>query len=467
MKKNDIGVVGMAVMGKNLALNIVNNGYDVSIFNRTSDKTTAVVLNNPKKTIFPFFSVKDFVHSLKSPRIILLMVKSGNSTDDIIQLILPYLNENDIIIDGGNSFYKDTIRRYHFLLKYKINFIGAGISGGEHGALHGPSIMPGGDRKAYDIVYPILKSISAKFNGEPCVSYIGPDGSGHYVKMVHNGIEYADMQLIAESYSVLKHILHLNNQEISDIFNVWNEGELNSYLLEITKNIFTKKDNNYDLIDCILDQADNKGTGKWTCQESLDLNEPLTLITESVFARYISSLKSQRMLASKILHGPKKKIIIDNKCDFIEKIRQSLYLGKIIAYSQGFAQIASASKKYFWNLKCCDIAKIFRSGCIIQSKFLQEIIEVYKYDNIIINLLLLPYFKSVANKYHHSLRFVVSSCINFGISVPVFSSAISYYDGYRTSVSSANLIQAQRDFFGSHTYKRNDMEGIYHTHWMG
>ncbi|CAL4318768.1 decarboxylating NADP(+)-dependent phosphogluconate dehydrogenase [Buchnera aphidicola] len=467
MQKNDIGVIGMAVMGRNLSLNIANHGYHVSIFNRTATKTKQMIAKNNHKNIFPYFQIQDFVNSLSSPKCILLMVKSGKPTDETISTIIPYLNSGDIIIDGGNSFYKDTIVRYQLLLKHEIRFIGSGISGGEYGALTGPAIMPGGSKKAYDIIFPILKKISAKFNEEPCVSYVGPDGAGHYVKMVHNGIEYADMQLISETYCILKKLLNLSNKNISKIFDTWNQGELNSYLIEITKNIFTKKDNSGEyLIDIILDEAVGKGTGKWTCQEALSLNQPLNIITESVFARYLSSLKSQRMLASQILAGPNIAPIVYNKEDFIEKLRQALYLSKIIAYTQGFAQLSSASKKYYWNLNCSNIAKIFRSGCIIQSSCLHEIVKIYKYDNVIINLLLSPIFQEIANKYQHSLREVVSYSIMQGISIPAFSSAMTYYDGYRTEKSSANLIQAQRDYFGAHTYKRYDKAGIYHTNWI-
>lgn len=465
MKKNDIGVIGMAVMGRNLALNIANHGYNVAIFNRTSKKTKDVVYNNPDKKVFPYFFINEFIQSLKTPKCILLMVQAGSSTDSVIASLIPYLNSGDVIIDGGNSFYKDTIRRYHELLKQDIHFIGAGISGGEYGALTGPSIMPGGNKKAYKIISPILKSISAKFENESCVSYIGSDGSGHYVKMVHNGIEYSDMQLISETYSILKTVLKLNNQEISNIFSSWNQGELNSYLMDITSKILLKKDGKDALIDCILDVAISKGTGQWTCQDALNLEEPLTMITESVFSRYLSLLKSQRVLASKILFGPKNSCVIYNQSDFIEKLRQSLYLGKIISYTQGFSQLGSASKRYHWNIKCGEIAKIFRSGCIIQAACLNKIVEVYKYDDIIINLLLSPYFAEVANKYHNALREIVSYSIKQGIFIPAFSAAITYYDGYREKNSGANLIQAQRDYFGAHTYKRRDKEGLYHTDW--
>ncbi|WP_343182595.1 NADP-dependent phosphogluconate dehydrogenase [Buchnera aphidicola] len=466
MRKNDIGVIGLAVMGSNLATNIANHGYFVSVFNRTAQKTKDFLKNHPNKNIIPYFSINDFVNSLSSPRCIILMVQSGIATDNTIQSIIPHLHSNDIIVDGGNSFYQDTIQRHQNLLKKKINFIGMGISGGEYGALTGPAIMPGGDKKIYDIISPIFTSIAAKYNDESCINYIGPDGSGHYVKMVHNGIEYADMQIIAETYTILKNILFLSNQEISEIFNTWNQGELKSYLLDITKNILLKKEGKYDLIDLILDEACSKGTGIWTCQDALNLHESLTMITSSVFSRFLSSLKSQRMLASKILSSPKIIPVLCNQVEFIEQLRQALYLSKIISYAQGFSQLSIASKKYNWNLKFYNIAKIFRSGCIIQADILNHIVKVYKYDNNIINLLLSPYFQSIANSYHISLRSVISYTIQQGISIPTFSSAISYYDGYRTAQSSANLIQAQRDYFGSHTYKRCDKSGIYHTNWL-
>ncbi|CAL4318884.1 NADP-dependent phosphogluconate dehydrogenase [Buchnera aphidicola] len=466
MKKNDIGVIGMAVMGRNLALNIAKSGYNVAIFNRTINKTKDVMLKCSEKNISPYFLIQDFLRSLKKPRRILLMVQSGQATDDIINVLTPYLNSGDIIIDGGNSFYKDTIRRSKDLLKNNVSFLGVGISGGEYGALNGPSIMPGGQKSAYDIVKPIFKSIASKFKNQPCVAYIGPNGSGHYVKMVHNGIEYADMQLISEVYIILKNIVNYSNKEISDVFDIWNQGELNSYLIDITKNILRKKDHNGDLIDYVLDEAVNKGTGKWTCQDALDLHESLNVITESVFARYVSSLKSQRMLASKILSGPNVSLVSSHKDDFIEDLRKALYLSKIIAYSQGFSQLGSASKKYYWNLKCHEIASIFRSGCIIQADFLNQLVEIYKYDNIIINLLLSPYFQDISKQYQSSLRKIVSYVVKQGIAIPALVSSLTYYDSYRTSQSSANLIQAQRDCFGAHTYKRNDKSGVYHTNWL-
>ncbi|NIH16724.1 MAG: NADP-dependent phosphogluconate dehydrogenase [Buchnera aphidicola (Periphyllus lyropictus)] len=465
---NDIGVLGMAVMGRNLALNIANKKYSVSIFNRSKEKTKEVILNYKKKNIFPFFNIKDFILSLKKPRIILLMVQSGKATDQTINSIIPYLSKKDIIIDGGNSFYKDTIKRNSKLSKIGLNFLGVGISGGEEGALNGPSIMPGGDFKSYSKVSNLFKKISAKTKKNfPCVCYIGPNGSGHYVKMVHNGIEYGDMQLIAESYFILKNSLNLSNKELSSIFLKWNTGELKSYLIEITQKIFLKKDSsNKYILDYILDKAENKGTGKWTSKSSLDLNEPLSLITQSVFFRYLSSLKLQRTLASQILYGPKKYKKILNKKKFIEHVRRSLYLGKIISYAQGFSQLQSASKKYNWNLNYSNISKIFRAGCIIRANFLKEIIRAYKKNNNLKNLLLTSYFTEISNIYQKSLRKIVSYSIIHGIPVPAFSAAISYYDSYRSSILPSNLIQAQRDYFGAHTYLRIDKNGIFHTNWL-
>ncbi|QNS01848.1 MAG: NADP-dependent phosphogluconate dehydrogenase [Buchnera aphidicola (Pentalonia nigronervosa)] len=465
MLKQQVGVVGMSVMGRNLALNIESKNYTVSIYNRTDSVTTEVIQNNVGKRLFPYFSVKEFVNSLEKPRCILLMVKSGKATDETINSILPYLGKQDILIDGGNTFYQDTIRRHDILSKRDIHFIGMGVSGGEFGALHGPSIMPGGDIKAYNLISEMLNKISAKFNNEPCVSYIGPNGSGHYVKMIHNGIEYGDMQLISESYFILKNLLNLNNKELSDVFFTWNQGELNSYLIDITKDILSMKDDHKSyLIDKILDTAEDKGTGKWISQNALELREPLSLITESVFLRYLSCLKTQRVLASKILTGPKLKKIDQEKNSFIEEVRRALYLGKIISYAQGFSQLRAASERYSWNLKYSNIAKIFRAGCIIRADFLDKIAAECSSSNVI-NLLLTAYFSKIANIYESSLRNVVICATKCGLAVPAFSSAISYYDSYRATLLPANLIQAQRDYFGSHTYKRIDRDGYFHTFW--
>ncbi|AMO81374.1 MAG: NADP-dependent phosphogluconate dehydrogenase [Enterobacterales bacterium] len=468
MSKQQIGVVGMAVMGRNLALNIESRGYTVSIFNRSTDKTDEVVAENPGKNLVPYYTVQEFVESLEKPRRILLMVKAGEATDKTIDSLKPYLEKGDILIDGGNTFFQDTIRRNRELSAEGFNFIGTGVSGGEEGALKGPSIMPGGQKHAYELVAPILKKIAAVAeDGEACVTYIGSDGAGHYVKMVHNGIEYGDMQLIAEAYSLLKHGLNLSNDELATTFTEWNKGELNSYLIDITKDIFTKKDEEGKyLVDVILDEAANKGTGKWTSQSSLDLGEPLSLITESVFARYISSLKDQRVAASKVLSGPKAQVFSGDKAEFVEKVRRALYLGKIVSYAQGFSQLRAASEEYSWDLNYGEIAKIFRAGCIIRAQFLQKITDAYAQDASIANLLLAPYFKKVADEYQQALRDVVSYAVQNGIPTPTFSAAISYYDSYRSAVLPANLIQAQRDYFGAHTYKRTDKEGVFHTEWL-
>ncbi|MFT8211634.1 MAG: NADP-dependent phosphogluconate dehydrogenase [Symbiopectobacterium sp.] len=467
MSKQQIGVVGMAVMGRNLALNIESRGYTVSIFNRSREKTEEVVAENPGKKLVPYHTVEEFVASLESPRRILLMVKAGEGTDKAIESLKPYLDKGDIIIDGGNTFFQDTIRRNRELSAEGFNFIGTGVSGGEEGALKGPSIMPGGQKDAYELVAPILEKIAARAEGEACVTYIGPDGAGHYVKMVHNGIEYGDMQLIAEAYSLLKHGLNLSNDELAKTFSEWNAGELSSYLIDITKDIFTKKDEegNY-LVDMILDEAANKGTGKWTSQSSLDLGEPLSLITESVFARYISSLKDQRVAASKVLTGPQAKPFSGDKATFIENVRRALYLGKIVSYAQGFSQLRAASEEHQWNLNYGEIAKIFRAGCIIRAQFLQKITDAYAATPDIANLLLAPYFKKAADEYQQALRDVVAYAVQNGIPTPTFSAAISYYDSYRSAVLPANLIQAQRDYFGAHTYKRIDKEGVFHTEWL-
>ncbi|MGP4910102.1 NADP-dependent phosphogluconate dehydrogenase [Hafnia alvei] len=468
MSKQQIGVVGMAVMGRNLALNIESRGYTVSIFNRSTDKTDEVVAENPGKNLVPYYTVQEFVESLEKPRRILLMVKAGEATDKTIDSLKPYLEKGDILIDGGNTFFQDTIRRNRELSAEGFNFIGTGVSGGEEGALKGPSIMPGGQKHAYELVAPILKKIAAVAeDGEACVTYIGSDGAGHYVKMVHNGIEYGDMQLIAEAYSLLKHGLNLSNDELATTFTEWNKGELNSYLIDITKDIFTKKDDEGKyLVDVILDEAANKGTGKWTSQSSLDLGEPLSLITESVFARYISSLKDQRVAASKVLSGPKAQVFSGDKAEFVEKVRRALYLGKIVSYAQGFSQLRAASEEYSWDLNYGEIAKIFRAGCIIRAQFLQKITDAYAQDASIANLLLAPYFKQIADEYQQALRDVVSYAVQNGIPTPTFSAAISYYDSYRSAVLPANLIQAQRDYFGAHTYKRTDKEGVFHTEWL-
>lgn len=471
MSKQQIGVVGMAVMGKNLALNIESRGYTVSIFNRTSSKTEEVIKEYPDKNLVATYSIEEFVNSLETPRRILLMVKAGKATDLTIESLLPFLDEGDVLIDGGNTYFKDTIRRNEALATSGINFIGTGVSGGEEGALKGPSMMPGGQKEAYELVAPIFEQIAAKAeDGVPCVTYIGPNGAGHYVKMVHNGIEYGDMQLIAESYDILTRVLGLSVEEAADIFKEWNTGELDSYLIEITSDILTRKDDlgtGKPIVDVILDAAGNKGTGKWTSQNALDLGTPLPLITESVFARYISALKTERVAASEIIPVPPVKEFTGDKKEFVEKIRQALYFSKIMSYAQGFAQMRMASEEYGWDLNYGNIAKIFRAGCIIRAQFLQKITDAYERNPEIKNLILDDYFLDITTKYQQSVRDVVALAVETGVPVPTFSSAISYYDSYRTKDLPANIIQAQRDYFGAHTYERKDRDGVFHYDWYG
>ncbi|MED4646003.1 NADP-dependent phosphogluconate dehydrogenase [Bacillus inaquosorum] len=468
MSKQQIGVIGLAVMGKNLALNIESRGFSVSVYNRSSSKTEEFLQEAKGKNVVGTYSIEEFVQSLETPRKILLMVKAGTATDATIQSLLPHLEKDDILIDGGNTYYKDTQRRNKDLAESGIHFIGTGVSGGEEGALKGPSIMPGGQKEAHELVKPILEAISAKVDGEPCTTYIGPDGAGHYVKMVHNGIEYGDMQLISESYFILKQVLGLSADELHEVFAEWNKGELDSYLIEITADIFTKKDEETGkpLVDVILDKAGQKGTGKWTSQSALDLGVPLPIITESVFARFISAMKEERVKASGILSGPEVKPVTENKEELIEAVRKALFMSKICSYAQGFAQMKAASEEYNWDLKYGEIAMIFRGGCIIRAAFLQKIKEAYDREPELDNLLLDSYFKNIVESYQGALRQVISLAVAQGVPVPSFSSALAYYDSYRTAVLPANLIQAQRDYFGAHTYERTDKEGIFHTEWM-
>jgi 6-phosphogluconate dehydrogenase len=468
MAKQQIGVIGLAVMGKNLAFNIESRGYTVSVFNRSREKTDALMKEAEGRNIVPTYSVEEFVNSLEKPRKILIMVKAGAATDATIEQLIPYLDKGDILIDGGNAYFEDTIRRNKNLSELGFNFVGMGVSGGEEGALNGPSLMPGGQKEAYDLVEPIIKAISAKVDNEPCATYIGPDGAGHYVKMVHNGIEYGDMQLIGESYFILKHYLGLSNEELHEVFSEWNKGELDSYLIEITADIFSQKDpeTGKHMVDVILDKAGQKGTGKWTSQSALDLGINLSLITESVFARNISAIKEERVKASKVLNGPAKSEFTGDKQQFIEQVRQALYLSKICSYAQGFAQLRAASNEYNWDLNYGEIAMIWRGGCIIRAQFLQKIKEAYDRNPELDNLLLDEYFKGIAERYQESLRKVVATAALNGIPAPCFSSALAYFDSYRTETLPANLLQAQRDYFGAHTFERVDKEGVFHHNWM-
>ncbi|WP_088102609.1 NADP-dependent phosphogluconate dehydrogenase [Halalkalibacter urbisdiaboli] len=463
-----IGVIGLAVMGKNLALNIESRGYSVSVYNRSSQKTEEFLTEAQGKNVVGTYSVEEFVNSLEKPRRIMIMVKAGGPTDATIEQLKPLLDKGDVIIDGGNAYFEDTIRRNKELEEAGINFVGTGVSGGEEGALKGPSIMPGGQKDAYELVKPIFTDISAKVDGDPCSTYIGPDGAGHYVKMVHNGIEYGDMQLITEAYMLMKEVLGLNAQELHETFAEWNKGELDSYLIEITADIFTKVDEETGkpLVDLILDTAGQKGTGKWTSQSSLDLGVPLSIITESVFQRFLSAMKEERVKASKILNGPKTTPFDGDKKDFIEKIRRALYASKICSYAQGFAQMKAASEEYNWDLNYGDIAMIFRGGCIIRARFLQNIKDAYDKNPGLTNLLLDSYFQKSVEEYQDAWREVVAEAIKRGIPVPGFASGLAYFDSYRTATLPANLLQAQRDYFGAHTYQRIDKEGTFHTNWM-
>ena len=471
MSKQQIGVVGMAVMGKNLALDIESRGYSVAIYNRSDYRVREAIEENPDKNLHPTYEIEEFVNSLETPRRILLMVKAGAATDKTIAALLPHLDEGDILIDGGNTNYKETMRRSEQLAESGINFIGTGVSGGEEGALNGPSIMPGGQKEAYDLVAPILEEIAAKApeDGEPCVTYIGPNGAGHYVKMVHNGIEYGDMQLIAEAYQIMKDVLNMDNDEIAATFKAWNEGELDSFLIELTADALTKRDpeTGKHMVDVILDRAGNKGTGKWTSESALDLGHPLPLITEAVFTRYISAFKEERVEASKVLPVPNVGEFTGDKDELLEKIRQALYFSKIMSYAQGFAQMRTASDVYDWNLQYGEIAKIFRAGCIIRARFLQKITEAYENNPELKNLVLDDYFKDIAYKYQAAVRDVVGLATQAGVPIPAFSSAIAYYDSYRSERLSANIIQAQRDYFGAHTYERVDKPGHFHFDWYG
>lgn len=469
MNKPQIGVVGMAVMGKNLALNIESRGYSVAIYNRTGSKTEKVVADHPDKNLVPSYTIEDFVNSLETPRRIILMVKAGAPTDATIKSLLPHLDKGDVLIDGGNTFFQETMRRNEELDNSGINFIGMGVSGGEKGALEGPSLMPGGQKEAYDLVEPILKKIAAKAeDGEACVTYVGPNGAGHYVKMVHNGIEYGDMELIAESYNLMRNLLGLSNDEISDVFNEWKDGELKSYLIDITADILTRKDDlgtGKPIVDVILDRAGNKGTGKWSSQSALELGVPQSLITESVYARYISAMKDERVAASQVLPNPEFDLGDVDKKELVEKIRRALYFSKIMSYAQGFEQLRVASENYNWNLNYGDMAKIWREGCIIRAQFLQKITDAYEKNPELKNLMLDDYFKKIVEEYQNDVRDIAALAIKAGVACPGFSSAITYYDQYRSAHLPANIIQAQRDYFGAHTYERTDREGVYHYEW--
>jgi 6-phosphogluconate dehydrogenase len=468
----DIGLIGLAVMGQNLVLNMNDHGYKVAVFNRTVSKVDDFINNEAKGTkVVGAHSIEEMCGLLKLPRRVMIMVKAGEVVDHTIDLLLPFLEKGDIVIDGGNSLYTDSNRRTKALAAKGILFVGTGVSGGEEGARFGPSIMPGGNPEAWPHVKEIFQAISAKVdNGTPCCDWVGEDGAGHYVKMVHNGIEYGDIQLICEAYQLLKDALGLSADELHDIFAEWNKGELDSYLIEISTTIFAKKDDDgQPMIDKILDTAGQKGTGKWTAISALDLGMPLTLIGESVFARCLSALKDERVAASKVLTGPTKTKSVADKKEFIEQVRCALYCSKMISYAQGYMLLRAAEKDQGWHLNMGGIALMWRGGCIIRSVFLGNIKAAFDKNPNLANLLLDDFFSSALNKYQANWRKGIVHAIEIGVPTPAFSTALAFYDGYRTERLPANLLQAQRDFFGAHTYERVDKPRgqFFHTNWTG
>ncbi|MDD3588647.1 MAG: decarboxylating NADP(+)-dependent phosphogluconate dehydrogenase [Thermoguttaceae bacterium] len=490
-KKYDIGLVGLAVMGQNLVLNMVDNGFEVAVFNRTTSKVDEFLATEEAKAkgdkLVGAHSLEELVSKLKSPRKIMLMIKSKDpvhaselalypeeaAVDAVIDQLIPYLDDGDVIIDGGNTHFLDTERRTKFLEQIGVHFVGAGVSGGEEGARRGPSLMIGGDPEAWPIIKDIFQSISAKVgqnNDAPCCDWVGDRGAGHYVKMVHNGVEYGDMQLICDAYWILKHVLGLSNKELYDVFADWNKTELDSYLIEITRDIFTVDDpeTGEPLVDKILDVAGAKGTGKWMSQHALDLGAPSTLVTMAVYARAISAMKEMRLKASERVAAPATPTFQGNRDEFIAQVKQALYASKICSYAQGFIQLQAAAKEYDWNLDYGQIALLWRGGCIIRAVFLERIKEAFDEDPNPENLLLAPYFSEVINCAQAAWRNVVKTAVEFGIPAPGFSAALTFFDSYRSATLPANLIQAQRDYFGAHTYYRADKpgEGPFHTDWI-
>ena len=469
----DIGLIGLAVMGQNLVLNMNDHGYKVAVFNRTVSKVDDFIQNEAKGTqVVGTHSIEELVQSLKRPRRIMLMVKAGSTVDDMINQVVPHLEKGDIIIDGGNSLFTDSNRRTKDLREKGILFIGTGVSGGEEGARNGPSIMPGGNPDAWPHVKDIFQSIAAKVeDGSPCCDWVGEDGAGHYVKMVHNGIEYGDMQLICEAYQVLRDGLGLSADELHEVFAEWNKGELDSFLIEITAEILSKKsdEDNQPIVDKILDTAGQKGTGKWTAISALDLGMPVTLIGEAVFARCLSALKEERVRASKLLNGPAKNDDRHDKKAFVEDVRRALYCSKMISYAQGYMLLREAGKEQKWNLNMGGIALMWRGGCIIRSRFLSKIKDAYDRNPGLENLLLDDFFRGVLNNYQASWRQAIVHAIGSGVPTPAFSTALAFFDGYRSERLPANLLQAQRDFFGAHTYERVDKPRgqFFHTNWTG
>lgn len=471
MKKSDIGLIGLAVMGENLVMNMESKGFTVSVYNRTADKVTNFISGRAKgKNIVGTYSLKELVDSLAKPRKVMMMIKAGAAVDGMIDSLIPLLEKGDIIIDGGNSHFPDTARRTAYVESKGLLYVGTGVSGGEEGALKGPSLMPGGSTAAWSSVKPIFQSICASVeDGTPCCDWVGENGAGHFVKMVHNGIEYGDMQLICEAYHIMRDLLSMSADEMHEVFKEWNKGELDSYLIEITRDILAYKDTDgAPIVDKILDTAGQKGTGKWTGIAALDEGVPLTLIGEAVFARCLSAIKEERVAASKLLSGPAPSFSDDKKL-FINDIKNALFASKIVSYAQGYTLMRAAAKTYGWNLNYGGIALMWRGGCIIRSVFLGKIKEAFDRDSELSNLLLDPFFKDVIDKAQAGWRRVCSIAMSNGIPVPAMSSALCYYDGFRCERLPANLLQAQRDYFGAHTYERLDAPRgqFFHTNWTG
>ncbi|MEY2502369.1 MAG: 6-phosphogluconate dehydrogenase [Verrucomicrobiota bacterium] len=465
----DIGLIGLAVMGENLVLNMESKGFSVAVFNRTWEVTEKFGNGKAKgKNIQPTRTIEEFVGALKRPRKAMIMVKAGGPVDAVIGQLAPLLEKGDVIIDGGNSLFTDTQRRCKDLEGRGIHFVGCGVSGGEEGALKGPSLMPGGSRDSWEIIAPIFRKIAAQVDGEPCCRYMGPDGAGHYVKMVHNGIEYGDMQLICEAYAILKDVLGLTGNDLAEIFDEWNKGDLDSYLIEITAKIFRKVDpeTGKPLVDVILDKAGQKGTGLWTLQSALSQSVVISTINAAVEARVISSRKDERVASSKILPQPKVAKFTGDRKALVTAVRDALYASKIVSYAQGMELLGAASLGSHWDLNFGDIATIWRGGCIIRAKFLNRIKEAYERDPKLHNLLLDQYFTGILERTQDNWRVAVATAVTHGVAVPAFSASLGYFDSYRSARLPANLLQAQRDFFGAHTYERVDKPGVFHTEWM-
>lgn len=467
----DIGLIGLAVMGENLVLNMESRGYRVAVFNRTVEKVDKFINGRGAgKNFVGAHSIEELVKSLKRPRKVMMLVKAGKAVDDFIEQIIPYLEPGDIIIDGGNTHFPDTNRRTKYVESKGLLYIGTGVSGGEEGALLGPSIMPGGSKAAWEHVKPIFQAIAAKVeDGSPCCDWVGEDGAGHFVKMVHNGIEYGDMQLICEAYQIMKDLLGMSYDEMHNVFKEWNKGELDSYLIEITRDILGYRDEDGEpIVEKILDTAGQKGTGKWTAVSALDLGIPLTLIGEAVFSRCLSAIKEERVAASKVISGPEPKFSGDKKA-FIEDLRKALYASKVVSYAQGYALMSAAAEEYGWKLNYGGIALMWRGGCIIRSVFLGKIKDAFDKNQTLKNLMLDPFFKEKLEDAQASWRRVIAATVTNGIPVPALTTALAYFDGYRSERLPANLLQAQRDYFGAHMYERVDKPRgeFFHTNWTG